>query len=221
MNQPQRLMIIFLLLVTAIGFYIPRHQPPVAHNLIRLHVIANSNYFYDQELKGRVKDRIISATAPEFNKAQNIAQARAMTGELAHRIEQVAREEIKRQGFDYPVQVVRGNFTFPAKTYTIQNRTLGEGSCTLPAGRYEAVRVIIGEGRGNNWWCVLYPPLCFVSPGSALPPLVTPVANAGQEKTDQAPGAISTTTPDHKKNTPRIQYRFKIVELFKSWGRPR
>lgn len=212
-------MVVFiLLLLIAAGFYFSQEQHKTSNDLIRLHVLANSNYFYDQELKGRVKDRIISETAPEFKKAKNVTEARAMTDALAEKIEQVAREEIKQQGFNYPVQVVRGNFHFPTKTYTIKTKTAGEASLTLPAGQYEAVRVIIGEGKGSNWWCVLYPPLCFVNPRQAIPPLVTPVAAAQEDKPPQEKPKVKSG-PNKQTHSPNIEYRFRIVEIIKSLRR--
>jgi stage II sporulation protein R len=176
-------------------------------NLIRLHVIANSNTFYDQDLKYKVKDRIVRETAPAFKKAADIEEARDIADANIEKIKQIALNEIRNQGFDYPVQVVRGNFDFPKKTYTIKNSSRIT-SLTLPPGRYEAVRVIIGSGRGANWWCVLYPPLCFVNPPRGAAPAALPHASAventpGRGNNDENPGEV------------RVEYRLRIVELFK------
>lgn len=205
-------LIIILVLLAAAGIYANEHRGGTPGGLIRLHVIANSNSFYDQELKYRVKDRIVRETAPVFSKAASAGEARKIADAYAGRIEQVALEEIRRQGFNYPVRVVRGTFHFPTKTYTIKNDENRVSSLTLPSGEYEAVRVIIGEGKGANWWCVLYPPLCFVDLEKSAPPVAVPAA-AAVEKEPRG-GYID----DHENNTgqPRFQYRFRIVELLKS-----
>ncbi|SFR04483.1 stage II sporulation protein R [Desulfoscipio geothermicus] len=178
-------------------------------NLIRLHVIANSNTFYDQDLKYRVKDRIVRETASIFNAAANIEEARDIADANKEKIRRIALDEIHNQGFDYPVQVVRGNFDFPEKTYTIKNAGRVT-SLTLPPGRYEAVRVIIGSGRGANWWCVLYPPLCFVNPPQGAAPTSLPYASAVEKTPDR-------NNNDKNPGEARVEYRFRIVELFKSF----
>jgi stage II sporulation protein R len=121
--------------------------------LIRLHVIANSDSQEDQALKRKVRDEIIQAVAPEFTGPCDIASARLIAQANINRMQQIAQEVIKEEGKDYAVTVELGDYPFPTKHY---------GAFILPAGDYEAVRVVIGNGSGTNWWCVLFPPLCFV-----------------------------------------------------------
>ncbi|MCL2338048.1 MAG: stage II sporulation protein R [Firmicutes bacterium] len=205
-------------------------QPPA---LLRLHVVANSNTFYDQDLKYQVKDRIVREMSASFQTATNSEQARAIAASARGKIERIAQDEIRRRGYDYPVRVEIGTYYFPVKTYTIHEgrRT---ANLTMSPGRYEAVRVLIGNGQGANWWCVLYPPLCFTDLSQALPPAaVTPTASwerlvtaANREtsgslnepgNTAGVPGVpkeqINSAPSDNEPGgQPKIEYRFRIVE---------
>lgn len=132
------------------------------NNYIRLHIIANSNNPLDQALKYMVRDEVIRTMTPYLAEVKNKDQARKIVLEHQADIQEAAGRIVSGQGYDYPVAVCLGHYQFPDKTY--HNSSGGE--LTLPAGEYEAVRVIIGQGRGANWWCVLFPPLCFVNPAS-------------------------------------------------------
>ncbi|MEY8303453.1 stage II sporulation protein R [Anaerosalibacter bizertensis] len=122
-------------------------------NIIRFHVIANSDSTPDQELKLEVRDRILEEVGGEFDSSKNIDESRKIIEENLNKIKNIAEDQIKKEGKDYKVEVSLGNDKFPTKTY---------GDLTLPAGEYEALKVVIGEGKGKNWWCVMFPPLCFV-----------------------------------------------------------
>ena len=158
-------------------------------NLIRFHVIANSDSDRDQAMKRKVRDLIVERMTPEFAKAKNLEEARRIINEHLEEIKIIAQDEIKVWGADYPVKVQLGRFDFPVKTY---------GQLTLPAGNYEAVRVEIGQAQGANWWCVLFPPLCFVDVSKAMVP------EEDNLKTD--------VLVDSSKEEFRI--RFKILEIF-------
>lgn len=204
-------LLIALLLISTSGYYLYEQQRTKPTDLIRLHIIANSNTFYDQSLKYHIKDRIVSEMSPAFSQATDLKEARQVADANSSAIQKIAEEEIKRRGFNYPVKVVRGNYYFPAKKYTVQAEESIK-SLTLPPGRYEAVRVIIGSGEGANWWCVLYPPLCFVDLQQAAPPMILPAASA-------APEQIIKKTTDHpiteKSQKPQIEYRFRLFEMLK------
>ncbi len=122
-------------------------------NLLRLHVVANSDSARDQALKMRIRDLVGQKMAAEFAGVRDIREARRVAAAHLDEIRALAENEVRAWGESYAVQVRLGSFDFPLKTY---------GQLTLPAGEYQAVRVIIGRGRGANWWCVLFPPLCFV-----------------------------------------------------------
>lgn len=123
------------------------------YNLIRLHIVPNSDTPVDQAIKYQVRRAVIRAMAPQFKQVKNVAEARRLVDANMERIKMVAAHQVALAGKDYPVQVYHGRFHFPERTY---------GKLTLPAGEYEAVRIVLGAGKGQNWWCVLFPPLCMV-----------------------------------------------------------
>lgn len=148
------LMLLGMLLQPAISALAP---PPCDFSqLIRLHVVANSNLPEDQLLKEQVRDAILKEFGPQFRAIEQREQAQQILLTSFRRIEQIAQAEIRQAGCKdgYGARVEYGCYQFPEKTYSF---------ATLPAGRYWALRVTLGEGIGNNWWCVLFPPLCFVS----------------------------------------------------------
>jgi len=163
-----------------------------SHNLIRLHVIANSDAASDQDLKRRVRDAVLARTGEQLAGAGNVAAARQLVSQNLQEITAVAKLEIMRQGKLYAVRTEIGDFDFPTRAY---------GSIVLPAGNYEAVRLVIGEGKGQNWWCVLFPPLCLVDV-------------AGKLNEEAIDGSYPVIT--HRKELQSIQVRWKIVELFRS-----
>ena len=126
--------------------------------LIRFHVIANSDSVEDQELKYQVKDQVVQYMAEEFADSQDISESRQILLADMDEIQAIAQQTVAAQGYDYPVGIQYGHFDFPIKYY---------GNFSLPAGNYEAVRLVIGEGQGQNWWCVLFPPMCFVDQSEA------------------------------------------------------
>jgi len=128
----------------------------LADSVLRLHVIANSDGPADQALKLAVKDDIVQFMKEEFIDTSNAAEAKQLAEKDIPKIKAVAEAKIREQGYDYPVEVYVGEFDFPTKSY---------GNMVFPQGKYQAVRVVIGEGQGKNWWCVLFPPLCLVSSG--------------------------------------------------------
>lgn len=129
-------------------------------NLIRLHIIAHSNSPLDQALKYMVRDEVIRTMTPYFEGVESAGQARAVVSRHAGDISSAARRVLLKSGCSYPVTVCMGSYRFPDRTYRIEREGI-PAELTLPAGDYQAVRVIIGEGKGANWWCVLFPPLCF------------------------------------------------------------
>ncbi len=124
----------------------------IAGKIIRFHVRANSDAELDQELKLKVRDAIGSCMQPLLSGVGDIEKSRKIIKASLPKIERTAEETIAAQGFSYPVTASLATVEFPQKTY---------GSYTFPAGLYEALEVVIGEGKGQNWWCVMYPNLCF------------------------------------------------------------
>ena len=143
-----------LILGIAITGYVTTYCETVKSNIsksvVRLHVVANSNSPYDQQLKLEVRDKILDwLSEQDF---QSVEQAKEVTENSIEKITKTANNVVAEKGFYYPVKCKTGNFMFPTKSY---------GEAKLPKGEYYALRVEIGEAKGENWWCVLYPQLCF------------------------------------------------------------
>ncbi|EGO89018.1 stage II sporulation protein R [Clostridium botulinum] len=127
-------------------------QKSIANKLIRFHVIANSDSTEDQALKLKVRDEILEYISPKLKNSKSIEESRQIIKENSEVINAIAKKTIQKNGYTYTVKTELSHENFPVKTY---------GDITLPQGDYEAYRVIIGNGKGHNWWCVMFPPLCF------------------------------------------------------------
>ena len=128
-------------------------QEGIAGKIFRLHVVANSDKEEDQELKLDVKKTVVDYLSRRLGSGADLEETREYVLENLPEIEQAALKTIEEQGKDYPVSAVVEKTYFPDRTY---------GDCTFPAGEYEALNIRIGKGEGKNWWCVLYPSLCFI-----------------------------------------------------------
>lgn len=160
----------------------------LSRDIVRLHIIANSDSDEDQALKLRVRDRLLASTSSDITK-EDIP---SMLGEY----ERIAREELRQNGCNYDVRAEYGKFDFPTKSY---------GNLTYPAGEYDAVRIVIGDGKGENWWCVLFPPLCYVR-GS-----VDSEAVSEELKEMLSPEDYELITSGENGRLP-VKVKFKIVE---------
>lgn len=168
-------------------------------NLVRLHVIANSNSPEDQDLKLKVRDAILAETQAILLDAGDRLEAVQRIVDHWQQIEEAALAAVTRAGYDYEIRMELGSFPFPDREY---------GGVLLPAGEYEALRVIIGAGRGDNWWCVLFPPLCY---------LETAAADPGSD-------GVITLAPHLEEGDIQIRSRLwerlrrsKAVERFEAW----
>lgn len=128
-------------------------QKEIASKIIRFHVRANSDSDEDQELKLMVKDAVVSYLSEDMMTAGSKDDSATYIEAHIEEIEAIALEVIKEQGYSYTVNAYITTEYFPTKSY---------GDVTIPCGEYDAFRIDIGENAGNNWWCILYPPLCFV-----------------------------------------------------------
>lgn len=128
-------------------------QKEIASKIIRFHVRANSDSDEDQQLKLMVKDAVVSYLSEEMKAAESKDDSAAYIKAHIEEIEAIALEVIKEQGYSYTVNAYITTEYFPTKSY---------GDVTIPCGEYDAFRIDIGENGGKNWWCILYPPLCFV-----------------------------------------------------------
>lgn len=139
------------------GIFYGKHQmiqSGIAEKVLRFHVIANSDSETDQRLKLKVRDAVGVFLQDVVEEAEDKESCKTAVLQWIPEIEETARNVIEENGYAYQVQAEVAEVDFPVKTY---------GEYTFPAGRYEALRVIIGEGEGKNWWCVMYPNLCFAN----------------------------------------------------------
>jgi stage II sporulation protein R len=125
----------------------------VSDKLIRFHVIANSDLDADQKVKLKVRDAILEKFGPIMAQSDSRDESLFIISDNIGEIEKTAYEVLKREGKNYEAKAMLGKSTFPIKQY---------GNITLPAGEYTALKVVLGEGDGKNWWCVMFPPLCFI-----------------------------------------------------------
>lgn len=165
---------IFLLYCTAISFFLMganlclgneivqnKLQKGIAKQVIRLHVVANSDSEYDQKLKLRVRDQIITGLQKDLQSAGSVKEAKKILSQKLSQIEKTAGHTLQSAGSHQKVQVSLKNRAFPVKRY---------GDLTFPKGTYQALCVEIGQAQGHNWWCVLFPSLCFVDETTAIVP---------------------------------------------------
>lgn len=136
-------------------------QQDLAGKVLRFHVLANSDSDKDQKLKMQVKEAILDYMEKEIPAVESVAVTTAWAKEHLSDIENVAREQMAREAYEYEVKAEVTSSYFPEKSY---------GDITFPAGEYYALRVEIGKGEGQNWWCVLYPNLCFLDATHAYVP---------------------------------------------------
>lgn len=199
MNRKKHFLVISVFAIILILLSVSSDASAQTEKYIRFHVIANSDSPEDQALKLRVRDRLLDRFSDQFSSAATIDDVRIKIQENLQTIKDIALSEIQRSGSEYTVNADLGYFDFPTKAY---------GDLVLDAGRYEALRVVIGEGKGANWWCVMFPPLCFVdiSHGVASQP----------EKSQWDEEDIK----DAQTEETRVEYRFKFLEwweAFKDW----
>ena len=128
-------------------------QQGISHKIIRFHVIANSDSDADQALKLKVKEAVVNYTAELLCNSKSISETEDLLSSHANDIISIANNVISENDYDYPVTAEITDTYFPTKSY---------GSYTFPPGTYRAFQIKIGEAKGKNWWCVLYPPLCFI-----------------------------------------------------------
>lgn len=136
-------------------------QQDLAKEVLRFHVLANSDEEKDQNLKMKVKEAVLQYMREELPTSDSLEMTKAWVVSHIEEIEAIAEELIQDEGFTYPVCAKIMTCKFPEKTY---------GDITFPAGTYEALRIEIGEAQGQNWWCVLYPNLCFFDTVHAVVP---------------------------------------------------
>ena len=174
----------------------------ISNSVFRLHVIANSDSKEDQDLKYLVRDRLLDYMNSICQKCKTKEEAISLVEENKEVFEQIATNTIQEQGYSYSVKINIGNFEFPTKNY---------GDISLPAGFYDALRVEIGEAKGQNWWCVMFPPLCFVDISSGVVP-----DESKELMEDNLSNEEFALISDQSSS--EIQFKFKLIEFFANNG---
>lgn len=199
----KRFLIIFLLFIVyiliSVFSYSNAVSAGISESVFRLHVIANSDSYEDQNLKYLVRDALIeymnSICEDISSKEEALKIAKENKGEFYN----IAKKVIYDNGFNYDVNIDIGNFSFPTKTY---------GDISLPAGFYDALKVKIGSSSGQNWWCVMFPSLCFVDISEGIVPEESK-QNLQDNLEEENYNLISSDTFEFK-------LKFKLVELFEN-----
>jgi len=171
--------------------------------LIRFHVLANSDSKEDQDLKLKVRDEIIEYLQPKLINSSSIEQSEEIIISEYENLERISKNIIEKNGYNYDVKVGIEYSTFPTKQYS---------NVVLPSGEYKALKIVIGSGQGKNWWCVMFPPLCFVDEQKGII----------DKETDKRLREVLTEeeyeiiTQKNKTEVSKVKFKFKIVEILQN-----
>ena len=191
------IVILGLIFVLSVVTYAKNIQENISDSVLRLHIIANSNSAKDQSLKLLVRNAIL-----EHLKSHNYSDCTkdeviSFVSQNLEEYKKVAENTIENAGYNYPVKVSISNTFFPTKEY---------GNISLPSGFYDALKIEIGNASGENWWCSLFPPLCFVDISSGI--IDEESQNSLKDNLSEEEYAIIT------QNNQSIKLKFKIIEFF-------
>ena len=180
----------------------------IQDKLIRFHVIANSDTDEDQNLKLKVRDKVVEALSEKLSNVNSLEEAENVLKENIDYVDEIAKEVIEENNYTYEVNTMLSYENFPDKVY---------GDYIFPQGNYEAFRVIIGEGKGQNWWCVMFPSLCFVDESKNS----VDSSDLKEEIENIEPKNNETINENNEKNKESsnvkngVKFKFKIVEVIK------
>lgn len=195
-------LLLFLYTIICAISYVEAVSTDISDSVFRLHVIANSNSDEDQALKYKVRDNLLDYMNNICKDCSSKEEAINVVSEHQEEFKNVALETIKDEGYSYNVKIEIGNFEFPTKQY---------GDISLPAGFYDALKVEIGKAEGRNWWCVMFPSLCFVDISSGIVP---------EESKEELQNVLSdeeyAIISDN--SNPGIKLKFKLLEFFTNNG---
>lgn len=192
------ILLLFLYTIICAYTYVNAVSSNISNSVFRLHVIANSDSEEDQSLKYKVRDSLLNYMNNICNNCNSKEEVIKLVTQHQEEFKKVAIETIKNEGYSYNINIKIGNFEFPTKQY---------GDISLPAGYYDALRVEIGEANGKNWWCVMFPSLCFVDMSSGVVP---------EESKEELKNALSdeeySIISDNSNS--EIRFKFKLLEFF-------
>ena len=189
---------LFLYISISAISYVNAVSSNIEESVFRLHVIANSDSKEDQDLKYKVRDNLINYMNTLCRDVNSRDEAIKLANEHKEDFVSIAKKTISENGFSYDVSIEIGNFPFPTKDY---------GDVSLPAGYYDALRVKIGDANGQNWWCVMFPPLCFVNVSSGIVPEES--KEMIKEELNEEEYSIITN-----KDSAEIQFKIGLIEWF-------
>ena len=178
----------------------------LSDSVFRLHIIANSDSSADQELKLKVRDKIIEYMNTLTSNSSDKKDVISIVNNHLDSFKEIALNTIKENGYNYDVNIEIGNFHFPTKSY---------GDISFPAGNYDALKIEIGDAIGQNWWCVLFPPLCFVNSSTGVVP--DDSKNTLKENINSESYEIISEGNNSNDNTSDIKIKFKIIEFFNNY----
>lgn len=178
----------------------------LSDSVFRLHIIANSDSSADQELKLKVRDKIIEYMNTLTSNSSDKKDVISIVNNHLDSFKEIALNTTKENGYNYDVNIEIGNFHFPTKSY---------GDISFPAGNYDALKIEIGDAIGQNWWCVLFPPLCFVNSSTGVVP--DDSKNTLKENINSESYEIISEGNNSNDNTSDIKIKFKIIEFFNNF----
>ena len=203
MKNFKRFLIIFLLFIVyillSVFSYSNAVSKDISNSVFRLHVIANSDSYEDQNLKYLVRDELIKYMNSICENISSKEEAIKIANENKVEFYNIAKQVIEDNGFNYDVNIDIGNFSFPTKAY---------GDISLPAGFYDALKVEIGSSSGQNWWCVMFPSLCFVD----ITEGIVPEESKEKLQDNMAEENYNLISSDKFE----FKLKFKLVELFEN-----
>lgn len=195
--------LLFLYTLLSAFSYANTVSKDLSENVFRLHVLANSDSEEDQQLKLKVRDALLSYMNTLSSNCNTKEEAIQIATQHQNEFQTIAENVIVENGYNYPVQIKINNFYFPTKSY---------GDISLPAGYYDALRVEIGNAKGKNWWCVMFPSLCFIDISSGI------VDSEGKEKLENNLDSESYELISESKTSTEFKLKFKLLEVFSHNG---
>lgn len=201
-----RISLVLLLLIVFVCFsayfYVTAVSSGISDSVFRLHVIANSDSDEDQALKLKVRDSLLEYMNSLCSSTSSKEEAMRIANEHIDDFTKIAQDVIAQNGYNYSVDVSVGSCDFPTKEY---------GDVALPAGTYDALRVKIGSASGHNWWCVMFPPLCFVDVSSGIVPDESKEI-LHDTMSDEEYDLVTSSDSDSE-----LTFKFKLVEFFENF----
>jgi len=193
------IILLFIYVLISTINYVQATSSNISNEVFRLHIIANSNSDEDQNLKYKVRDAIIEYVESISENATSKNDIIKIVKENSDSIKYIAEQVIKNEGYSYSININIGNFSFPTKHY---------GDISLPSGFYDALRIEIGNASGENWWCVMFPPLCFVDITTGIVP--------DESKTTLQENLETEEYALISEDSGVMKFKFKLIEMFEN-----